>query len=333
MKLDSVRSLKAELFEQVIAPAMTATISTFALSSTSIDHSTSIRRGIALGISNGDGDGDDDFRLAVRVQRRTLRSDAPLLEHLRIKAAGEIDIRYIGRVGKLATPWYQQRQRPLRIGSSVGHHKITAGTLGAFVRDRQTGQQLMLSNNHVLANEDAGQPGDAIWQPGRFDGGTAADTVGALLRAVKFSKTAANFVDVAVATIADGIQIAGTDIEGLGPIAGLRTAPLAKGTAVAKLGRTTGLRRGRVTATEIDNLVVGFLMGELRFDDQIEIEGGGTQSFSAGGDSGSLIVDAENRACGLLFAGGDRGGSNDTGLTYANPIKVALDAIKADLAL
>jgi hypothetical protein len=32
--------------------------------------------------------------------------------------------------------------------------------------------------------------------------------------------------------------------------------------------------------------------------------------FSRGGDSGSLVVDADNKAVALLFAGGDQGGAN-----------------------
>jgi hypothetical protein len=54
----------------------------------------------------------------------------------------------------------------------------------------------------------------------------------------------------------------------------------------------------------------------LRFDDQIEIEGAGSSSFSDGGDSGSLIFDKDRGAVALLFAGGDEGGSNGRGLTY-----------------
>jgi hypothetical protein len=69
----------------------------------------------------------------------------------------------------------------------------------------------------------------------------------------------------------------------------------------------------------------------LKFDNQVEIEGAGSGPFSQGGDSGSLIVDAGHRAVALLFAGGDQGGSNGQGLTYANPIRAVLDALKVDL--
>jgi hypothetical protein len=43
-------------------------------------------------------------------------------------------------------------------------------------------------------------------------------------------------------------------------------------------------------------------------------------------------VDEDLRAVGLLFAGSDQGGANGQGLTYANPIRLVLDALKVDLA-
>jgi len=77
--------------------------------------------------------------------------------------------------------------------------------------------------------------------------------------------------------------------------------------------------------------VVSFDLGDLRFDGQIEIEGAGDDPFSGPGDSGSLIVNAERRGIGLLFAGGDQGGTNGKGLTYANPLRAVLDALEVDL--
>lgn len=86
---------------------------------------------------------------------------------------------------------YQQqspraRFRPtIPAGVSIGHYKITAGTLGAIVTDRRTGERLILSNNHVLANSNDAQIGDPLLQPGPADGGTnPADVVARLERFV-----------------------------------------------------------------------------------------------------------------------------------------------------
>jgi hypothetical protein len=120
-------------------------------------------------------------------------------------------------------------------------------------------------------------------------------------------------------------------LTGLGELLGLREEPIEPGMAVAKVGRTTGLRRGVVTAVELDDVVVEFDRGNLSFDRQIEIEGVGDHAFSAGGDSGSLIVDGDGFACGLLFAGSDQGGTNGKGLTNANDLALVLDELGLEL--
>jgi hypothetical protein len=84
---------------------------------------------------------------AVRLQRPELEN-SPHLDLIKKQAKVEVDVRYIGRLEKRAkasrapkqpkmpkelktsaaeVPWYQKRNRPLRIGSSIGHFVITAG--------------------------------------------------------------------------------------------------------------------------------------------------------------------------------------------------------------
>jgi hypothetical protein len=59
------------------------------------------------------------------------------------------------------------------------------------------------------------------------------------------------------------------------------------------------------------------------FRDQIVIS---KEGFSAGGDSGSLILDNDGYAVGKLFAGSDA-----ENITIANPIQTYLDLLEADL--
>ncbi len=59
---------------------------------------------------------------------------------------------------------------PAPNGYSIGHPNITAGTLGAVVRDASN-QCYILSNNHVLADVNNAAIGDNTLQPGPFDGG------------------------------------------------------------------------------------------------------------------------------------------------------------------
>ena len=333
MELDAVRALKAEVADTLIRPLVEQNLelNSLAVAAQGLGVMTGVRPGIALGVTRGAGDGD--YKLAVRVQQRALERQGRLVESLTEAARGEVDYRYIGRITKRAAPWTQQRQRPLLIGCSVGHFMITAGTLGAFCRKRSgEDRTLMLSNNHVLANEDDCSIGDVILQPGRHDGGIRpGDVVASLLDWVAF-QTSGNLVDAAVAMIEPGIEYDLRTLTGDGNLNGVRAAPLQPGDQVLKVGRTTLLTEGVVTAIEVDDVVVRYDRGLLSFDSQIEIEGAGASSFSEGGDSGSVIVDRDGMACALLFAGGDTGGTNGKGLTYANEIGNVLAALDIELA-
>jgi hypothetical protein len=338
MRLESVRELKAALAKTVVdplsAPALTRS---FGVSAQPMSEAAGHHRTVALGISRK---GPNDFKLAVRLQRRELEF-SPEVDRIRKKAKDEVDVRYIGRLSKRAraaarrasaVPWNQKRHRPLHIGTSVGHFKITAGTLGCFVKSRADGSTLILSNNHVLANENDAKAGDAILQPGPIDDGTKSrDAIGKLVNFIKLKRVGHNAVDCALASVKDSIRFNYRDLRDVGKLAGVGAAFLDEGTRVAKVGRTTFATEGRVTAFELDNVIVGYDLGNLRFDNQVEIEGAGEEAFSAGGDSGSLIVDADGRAVALLFAGGDVGGTNGKGLTFANPIGAVFDALKVDL--
>ncbi len=325
MRIASVRALKIELLRlpEVRRAATRASLPPAARTGTSALPPGPPASCLALGITGRRG----QFKLAVRVQHAA-PGLASTLDTIARRARGELEVRVIGRVVKQA-PWHRSRNRPLRIGGSTGHVNITAGTLGCFVTraEGDEGPDLILSNNHVLANENRGRRGDAILQPGRADGGRARDDrIGSLDRFVRLRPTG-NQVDAATASLGPDLEYYVDWLEGLGALAGVREEPLETGERVFKLGRTTGLTEGRISAVEVDDVVVGYDMGDLHFDDQLEIAPVGSQPFSLGGDSGSLIVDGRRRAVGLLFAG------NDRDATFANPIDRVLDALDVDLAV
>jgi hypothetical protein len=185
-----------------------------------------------------------------------------------------------------------------------------------------------VSNNHVLAASDTGAVGDPVLQPGPADGGTAADRVAELAGFVPLRVDGANLVDAAVAVRDDGVEADPSAVPG-GPLsdAVVRATEIDPDEHVEKVGRTTGHTRGRITAVEVDGVVVQYDSGLRSFDDQIEIEGL-TGAFSAGGDSGSVIWRSADRApLGLLFAGSAVGGSAGGGVTFANPLTTVLTAL------
>lgn len=331
MELASVRALKADLQENSIAPLASRLVAEHAIEVPAghLRLGPPQVAGIALGISGREG---SEYRLAIRTQNRT-GALMEALEKITATARGEVDVRHVGSIRKQQPPWHRSRNRPLQIGGSIGHFLITAGTLGCFASDRNDQKQpLILSNNHVLADENNATEGDSILQQGSIDGGQdPGDQVADLLRFVPLVTGQPNQVDCAVATIDGKVDFDANKLEGIGSLNGLGPPIVSDGVKVSKLGRTTGVTHGLVTAFEVDNVIVEYDMGLLRFDNQIEIEGVGPDPFSRGGDSGSVIVDENLAAIGLLFAGGESGGSNGQGFTYANPMQEVLDALGIDL--
>ena len=196
---------------------------------------------------------------------------------------------------------------------------------------RLDGRLAVVSNNHVLAASDAGQLGDPVLQPGPADGGVQADRIGTLTAFRRFTVEGVNLVDAAVAVLDDDVDADPGDLPG-GPLTGLVPASddIDPDDLVEKVGRTTGHTRGRISAVEVDGVAVQYDRAVHTFDDQVEIEGL-DGSFSAGGDSGSVIWRSADRApLGLLFAGSEEGGSQGSGVTFANPLATVLALFGAE---
>jgi len=194
-----------------------------------------------------------------------------------------------------------------------------SGTLGSLVT--AGGVQYILSNNHVLARVDQASPGENISQPGLIDNGCQPATIVAnFTRAVPLG----NNVDCAIAALRAGQMDSTGFIEGIGTISSVVKLP-AVGMAVEKSGRTTGTTTGTIASTNT-SVKVQYQLNcgsgkkfTLTYTNQVLIN---STTFSAGGDSGSLIV--TNNTChqpvALLFAG-----SSST--TIANPISEVLSKL------
>jgi hypothetical protein len=227
-------------------------------------------------------------------------------------------------VGELVPQPYRGRYRPAPGGVSIGHFRITAGTLGCMVR-RGT-QRFILSNNHVLANSNAAKVGDAILQPGVADGGrNPADQIARLAQFVpiRFGGTAPNLVDAAIAKPMRPDLVIPRNIW-YGTIGAGIVAP-SMNLLVKKAGRTTQRTRGRISGVNATVRVNYGTSGMALFRNQILIVSLNSSPFSQGGDSGSLIVtDAGNRPVGLLFAG-------SASHTIASPIQSVLTALNVQI--
>lgn len=328
MRLDSALELQEQLLRSAgPGPGLAAQSAREGVAARRSSGMASVQPALALGIAPA---GNENFRLAIRVQRRSLLG-SNRVEAIVDAARREVDVRYIGRVEKLQqNPNVRNRQRPVIIGASVGHIAITAGTLGAIVRTAD-GELAVLSNNHVLADENRAEIGDAIIQPADLDDGESPqDVIAGLTEYVPIAPVGINRVDGAFATLVDGIDVDPVGL--LGPLGDGLMEPQ-DADHVQKLGRTTGLTAGRVSAFNVRSVIVEYeISPTVRFDGQIEIQGHDGGQFSDGGDSGSLIVSESDRVpIGLLFAGSDQGGDGGAPVTYANPIAEVLAALNVEL--
>lgn len=142
--------------------------------------------GVAVGYKNFKEESTDELAITILVEQKkpveALTADDIIPSEL---DGARTDVIEVGRLEAFATP--RDRYRPtVPAGVSIGHYKVTAGTIGAMVFDRDTGEPLILSNNHVLANSNDAVIGDVILQPGPTDHGVRPDD--AIAQLYRFEK-------------------------------------------------------------------------------------------------------------------------------------------------
>lgn len=215
------------------------------------------------------------------------------------------------------------------IPASNGNQYITVGTLGCIVKDNATKNPLLLSNAHVMAVTNDWHSGDYMCQPGRMDGGVAGtDRIGSLDRVVL-----SQHVDGAVCSLSGRTH--DCSIIDIGDVKGSASAAL--NAAVSKRGRTTLLTKGFVDSINatisldysyVDtgvSWVNGFGVHTLKNLIGIRPDTSVNPKFSDHGDSGSVVIDANKKVIGLLFAG------NTSGYAYINPISYVISELNISL--
>lgn len=253
--------------------------------------------GIAVSVQDG------QHVIVLLLEKKPQPGDLPL-------TLNGVAIRYrvVGRIGMLEDR--RSRVRPAFGGISVGHPKISAGTLGAVVSIRDV--WYIISNNHIIANTNDGRRGDPIIQPGTVDGGTVPNDVIAYLHSYYPIKMGGpgNLLDFAIAEVAHP-QYVQDIIMGIPPAA--RVLPPreymvepAIGMVAIKSGRTTGKTSGVVDLISVDIKVrFGILPWSpwALFVDQFAVAAVDDSEISDPGDSGSVVLNDGGKLMGMLFAG------------------------------
>ncbi|MFA5714407.1 MAG: hypothetical protein WC998_01530 [Candidatus Paceibacterota bacterium] len=190
--------------------------------------------------------------------------------------------------------------RPAPGGVSIGHPKVTAGTLGGRICF-EGNCSCFISNAHVMGGLNGAQIGDPILQPGPHDGGVAGDEIGKIVAIVAPRKNVNNVVDVAIACGDESTVY--SEIYGIGAVNDVYPEPFI-GMTATKCGRSSGCTV--LTLIGLDATVkVGYYTGASKlpqtytFVHQLLWQG-----KSSPGDSGSEIV-TNNLMDALLFAGND----------------------------
>ena len=224
------------------------------------------------------------------------------------------DVKAVGRLVPQAD--HLVKKKPIESAFSVGHIKITAGSLGAIVKKGT--KRYLLSNSHVLANSGKGKPGDQILYPGPADGGVnPADWIATLSEAVPFTKGGAfvNEVDAALAEVRKE-RLAGVKYAVSKAKVPFGVAVPQRDMVVTKRGRTTGVTKGKIIDTDFRFALNYDGVGKIGFTRQVLCE-----RYTDGGDSGSLVIDVETgKVVGLHFAGADGG-------SVFNPIQSVIKAL------
>ena len=290
--------------------------------------------GVGIGRRRVDGEYTDEFCVVVFVKSK--KKEEELSRHQIVPKTLDgvrTDVVEVGEIKRLSSE-HRRKVRPLVGGISIGHKKITAGTLGAVARDADTGEHVILSNNHVIANNNDAHQGDDILQPGPADNGR--DVVAELDRFIpikfnrprrrfcSFSSLLANTFNFVAKTFNLKTRLAITALASANLVdaavaiplidtrrlmKGMRKGPQGireafPGDKVIKSGRTTGVTNGYVDYVDVEVEVDFGPDGLARFEDQIMLT-----RMSEPGDSGSVILrkdDDKMVAVGLLFAGSDQ---------------------------
>jgi hypothetical protein len=201
--------------------------------------------GVGLKVVNGNLTDTPCLRIYVstKLPRAALPKDALLPEFVDA-GGGERVVTDIVEAG----PFYHEANStgipPAQPGTGLAALKNDTpggiGTFGAVVLDNVTGKSLILSNNHVLADNNTNPLGTLILQMGRVDPGIPKDnTIGRLLRFVWLQPCCDNLVDCALAEPDDPAIISVTPLGGV-PAPSPQTRAVALHFAADKKGFSVG---------------------------------------------------------------------------------------------
>jgi hypothetical protein len=314
---------------------------------------------VSVGLKETNGKVTDQLCVRVYVEQKKAKEALPAAQLIPSEINGvPTDVNIVGRFE------FQDdntKYRPIMGGIQISNRiivlnaagtgtEMSRGTLGCTAVDTTDDAPVILSNWHVLYGS-SGRTGDKVYQPPPTSippvelGDLPArprdeeDKIGVLRR-----KEISSTVDGAIATIdvssccnCCGIrysnEINGLSVGGRPPrntIVGDQRA--VSGMTVFKVGKSTGRTEGVVVDDNHPSFDIVKDGTTYSFTGQIAIQNiDNTIPFSTHGDSGSVIINLENKIVGLLFASGRNvpiNGVDQPFVTIANHIQDVFNALK-----
>jgi hypothetical protein len=238
----------------------------------------------------------------------------------------ETDVVTMGRLAPLEFP---DHVRPAMPGCSVGHVDLGGyGTFGLLVKKQgsQAGELFILSNSHVLAQDGLAAIGDAVIQPASGDFNGSGGTIAKLADWEPFNFATSgwpNRVDAAIARVVNNENVK-KRIREINIVPAGVSFQITEGMSVHKVGRSSDHTCGVVEvvpAVTKYELMKSFSRTRMvRFGDQV-----GCDRFAGPGDSGSIVLNDQNKVVGLISQGG-------TGGCTFNKIEHVLSALNIAIA-
>lgn len=197
-----------------------------------------------------------------------------------------------------AAPVRDDRRRPFIGGVSVGHPAVNAGSSSGLFTD-EDGDEVILTNRHIAAEENLDSTGDPFLQPGSLHGGQDPDdAIGTVKTLGPWQEDLLPNVDAAIVSIDDGVERLagylghpdyGDPIE---PDFDLR---------VIHPSRKTGLVSGPIYAVDVE-ATIDYGWGQLQYQNLVSYE-----PITEGGSSGTVNLHYDYstdsfRPVGLHFA-------------------------------
>ena len=210
-------------------------------------------------------------------------------------------------------------------GLEIGAEKTTqiSGTLGCLVKYKNSELPVWITCYHVLKSKD--QSWDVFDNSKIEQVEQPNDNKNRIIGKIKEAKRNIRLDVAVIEPFADKVQLI-PDVNGIGKVSRFRKVvqeDQERHTAVEKYGKTTGKTEGIIDT-------VGYA-ADIKYDDGqthkiynlIRIKpNDSSKPFSRPGDSGALVVDADNQAIGMIVAGTESGD-----YSFAIPINTIFNEI------